>query len=56
MGFLLVIFAVIMTLSSCNKVVGPHYATQPGPRDYTWQVDTINAGGNILSSIDGKDH
>ena len=53
-GFLILISTVIMTLSSCNKVVGPHYATQPGPRDYTWQVDTINAGGNILSSIDGS--
>ena len=53
-GFLVMISTVILTLSSCNKVVGPHYATQPGPRDYTWQVDTINADGNILSSIDGS--
>ena len=53
-GFLVMIFAMMATLSSCNKVVGPHYATQPGPRAYTWQVDTINADGNILSSIDGS--
>ena len=53
-GVLVMISTVIMTLSSCSKVVGPHYATQPGPRDYTWQVDTINAGGNILRSIDGS--
>ena len=53
-GVLVIISTVIMTLSSCNKVVGPHYATQPGPRDYTWQVDTINAGGNILRTIDGS--
>jgi hypothetical protein len=53
-GLLAIISTVIMTLSSCNKVVGPHYATQPGPRDYTWQVDTINAGGNILRTIDGS--
>ncbi len=53
-GLLVLISTVILTLSSCSKVVGPHYATQPGPRNYTWQVDTINADGNILSSIDGS--
>lgn len=39
--------------SSCHNSVGPGDNSQPGQRNYTWYVDTINAAGNILRSVDG---
>lgn len=53
MRYLILFFAILMTLGSCNKVVGPHYATQPGSRDYTWQVDTIKTPQTNMRAIDG---
>jgi hypothetical protein len=42
-----------VVFSDCKKnPIAPPTDT-PGRRDYTWFIDTIYAGGNIISSIDG---
>ena len=53
--YFMYLFAIIfmLTASDCRKnPVGPIDDT-PGRRDYTWFVDTIYAGGNIIRGIDG---
>ncbi|MHB1687755.1 MAG: hypothetical protein ACYCVH_10310 [Ignavibacteriaceae bacterium] len=55
--FSLVIFLIftisLVTLQSCKSPTGP-VELQPGRRDYTWTVDTLNIPYTVLESIWGS--
>ncbi len=47
------ILALIFSAQSCKSPTGP-VETQPGRRDYTWTVDTLNVPYTVLESIWGS--
>ena len=51
MSYVVILAPALACFSSCHNSVGPVIDRQPGLRDYTWYVDTINTPENTIMSI-----
>ncbi len=51
--YMMFLLPLLAWISSCHNSVGPVIDRQPGSRNYTWYVDTINTPENTITSLDG---
>ncbi|MCL5020856.1 MAG: hypothetical protein M1339_04160 [Bacteroidetes bacterium] len=51
--YMMFLLPLLAWISSCHNSVGPIIDRQPGSRNYTWYVDTINTPENTITSLDG---